>query len=92
MIMTISICFSARKVVKELRGSPLFPLAFIIFWYTFLVLIPFSFHGLNTYQDFVMSAYLLLLIGVLYRLPTLQLNAQASGETAGASIHQVGAD
>jgi hypothetical protein len=92
MIMTISICFSARKVLKKLPGSPLFPLAFVIFWYTFLVRIPCSFHGLNTCRNFVMSAYLVLLIGVLYRLPTLKLNAQASGEIAGASIHQVGAD
>jgi hypothetical protein len=43
---------------------------------------------LNTYQNFVMNAYLWLLIGVLYRLPTLKLMDQASGETAGASIRQ----
>jgi hypothetical protein len=92
IVMTISMCFSAWKVVKKLRGSALFPPAFVIFWYTFLVLIPFSFHGLNTYQNFVMNAYLWLLIGVLYRLPTLKLNAQASGETMGASIRQAGAD
>ena len=76
IIMTVSICFSAWKVVKKSRGSPLFPLAFVIFWYAFLVFIPFSFNGLNAYQNFVMNAYLWLLIGVLYRLPTMRLMAQ----------------
>lgn len=76
VIMSASISFSAWRIVRQLRGSILFPIAFTIFWYTFMVLVPFTFHGLNTYQNFVMNAYLWLLIGVLYRLPTLKLTAQ----------------
>jgi len=90
--MSFSISFSAWKVVKKLRGSPLFPLAFVIFWYSFMVLVPLTYNGLNTYQNFVMNAYLWLPIGVLFRLPTLKLAAQASGETAGASICQIRTD
>jgi O-antigen ligase len=76
VIMSVSISFSAWRIVKKLRGSILFPIAFVIFWYVFMVLVPFTFNGLNTYQNFVMNAYLWLLIGVLYRLPTLKLTAQ----------------
>ena len=76
IIMSLSIVFSAWRIVIKLRGSILFPIAFVIFWYTFLVLVPFTFNGLNTYQNFVMNAYLWLLIGVLYRLPTMKLMAQ----------------
>jgi hypothetical protein len=65
VIMSVSISFSAWRIVKKLRGSILFPIAFVIFWYVFMVLVPFTFNGLNTYQNFVMNAYLWLLIGVL---------------------------
>ena len=89
LVLSFSIVFSTWKIVKKMRGSPLFPLAFVIFWYSFMVLVPLTYNGLNTYQNFVMNAYLWLLIGVLYRLPTLKLMAQASGESAGASIRQM---
>jgi O-antigen ligase len=88
IIMTFSVSFSAWKVVKKLRGSPLFPLAFVIFWYVFLVLVPFTYTGINTYQNFVMNAYLWLLIGVLFRLPTLKLSAPSPTETVGASLRR----
>jgi O-antigen ligase len=90
IIMSLSVSFSAWKVVKKLRGSPLFPLAFVIFWYVFLVLVPFTYTGINTYQNFVMNAYLWLLIGVLFRLPTLKLSAPSPTETVGASIRRSG--
>ncbi len=76
VVMSFSIIFSAWRIVIKLRGSILFPIAFVIFWYAFLVLVPFTFNGLNTYQNFVMNAYLWLLIGVLYRLPRMKLMAQ----------------
>jgi hypothetical protein len=90
IIMSFSVSFSAWKVVKKLRGSPLFPLAFVIFWYVFLVLVPFTYTGINTYQNFVMNAYLWLLVGVLFRLPTLKLSAPSPTETVGASIRRSG--
>jgi len=75
-VMSIAILFSAWRVVKKLRGSPWFPLAFVIFWYAGLLLIPITFNGMQPYEDFVMNAYLWLLLGILYRLPTLAVSAQ----------------
>ena len=79
-VMSGAVLISAWKVVRKLKGSPWFPLAFMIFWYAFLLLIPLTFQGLQAYQDFVLNAYLWLLLGILFRLPKLAQDAQiASG-------------
>jgi len=75
-LMSFAILLSAWRVVKNLRGSPWFPLAFMIFWYAGLLLVPMTFAGMATYEDFVLNAYLWLLLGVLFRLPTLAVSAQ----------------
>lgn len=75
LVMSFAILFSAWRVVKKLKGSPWFPLAFMIFWYAGLVLVPMTFAGMSAYQDFVLNAYLWLLLGILFRLPTLALSA-----------------
>jgi hypothetical protein len=75
-VMSIAIVFSAWRVVKRLRGSPYFPIAFMIFWYAGLLLLPITFAGMQAYQDFVLNAYLWLLLGVLFRLPTLAVSAE----------------
>jgi len=76
ILLGASISISAWKVVQSLRGSPWFPLAFVIFWLAFLVFFPLGYNGLNFYQDFLVNAYLWILIGVLFRLPKLVLSAQ----------------
>lgn len=76
--MSAAVLISAWKVVRKLKGSPWFPLAFMIFWYAFLLLLPFTFQGMQAYQDFVLNAYLWLLLGILFRLPKLALSAQSS--------------
>lgn len=76
LVVAISILISAWRVVRKLRGSPWFPLAFMIFLYAFLLLLPLTFEGLQAYQDFILNAYLWLLLGVLFRLPKLALSAQ----------------
>ena len=76
IIMSAAILYSAWKVVKKLRGSPWFPLGFVIFWYAFFVLGPLTFGGIDTYEDFLLNAYLWLLLGLLFRLPTLALSTQ----------------
>ncbi len=53
-----------------------FPLAFAIFWYAGLLLFPMTFTGMQPYQDFVLNAYLWLLLGILLRLPTLAASPQ----------------
>jgi hypothetical protein len=75
-LMSFAILFSAWRVVKRLRGSPWFPLAFVIFWYAGLLLFPITFNGMQPYEDFVLNAYLWLLLGILFRLPTLAVSAQ----------------
>jgi hypothetical protein len=75
-VMSFAILFSAWRVVLKLRGSPWFPIAFIIFWYAGLLLIPITFNGMQPYEDFVLNAYFWLLLGVLFRLPTIALSAQ----------------
>jgi hypothetical protein len=76
LLMSFAILFAAWRVVKQLRGSPWFPLAFVIFWYAGLLLLPMTFSGMQPYQDFVLNAYLWLLLGILFRLPTLAVSAQ----------------
>lgn len=51
IIMSIAVVFSAWKVVVKLRGSPWFPLAFMISLYAFILLVPMTFTGMQSYQD-----------------------------------------
>jgi hypothetical protein len=89
IVMSIAVVFCAWRVVRKLRGSPWFPLAFMIFWYVFLLLLPFTYEGLQAYEDFVLNAYAWLLLGVLFRLPKLALTAQfAAGAPAGPSARR----
>jgi hypothetical protein len=81
-VMSGAILFSAWKVVLKLKGSPWFPLGFMIFWYAFLLLIPLTFQGMQAYEDFVLNAYMWLLLGILFRLPKLAQAAQRAGGTA----------
>ena len=71
IIMSVAIIFSAWQVVRELRGTAWFPLAFVIFWHAFLVFFPYTYGGIVAYEDFVLNAYLWLLLGILFRLPEI---------------------
>jgi hypothetical protein len=71
IILGFSIVLSAWKVTKELRGTPWFPISFVIFLYATLLLFPMMYTGNSPYQDFVLNSYLWLLLGILYRLRTL---------------------
>jgi hypothetical protein len=62
---------SGWKVVKQLRETVYFPLAFAIWWYAVVLLLMLVHFGLPAYQNYVNNAYLWLLVGVLYRLPKL---------------------
>lgn len=76
LVMSTTILFAAWRVVKKLKGSPWFPLAFVVFWYVFLLLFPFTYGGIQPYEDFLLNAYFWLLLGLLFRLPTIALSAQ----------------
>ena len=84
IVMSLAITVSAWKVVKKLKGSPLFPLGFVIFWYAFFLLFPATFGGMQPYEDFLLNAYFWLLLGVLFRLPTLTLSAQFAANAPAA--------
>ena len=83
IVMAGAIVLSAWRVVLKLRGSPWFPLGFVIFWYAVVLLFLSMIAGMQAYQDFLMNAYLWLLLGILFRLPGLGLAAQqAAAEQA----------
>jgi hypothetical protein len=71
LVLSIAVAIAAWRIVKRLRGTPLFPVGFAIFWFVFLVLFPFTYGGLAAYQNYVLNAHLWLLLGVLFRLPAL---------------------
>ena len=76
LVMSIAILVSAWQVVKKLKGTPWFPLGFMIFWYAGILLLPRTFTGMQGYQDYVLNAFFWLLLGMLFRLPTLLPSAQ----------------
>jgi hypothetical protein len=85
IILSLSVAVSAWKVVVQLKGTPWFPIGFVIFWYAFLLMIPITYFGFVAYQDFIMNAYLWMLLGILFRLPTLvkeETHAQAMAQQA----------
>jgi O-antigen ligase len=81
ILLGVSVCGAAWKRVKGLRGSPWFPLAFVIFWLVFLTFFPLGYNSIMFYQDFIVNAYLWILLGLLFRLPSLALSSQFSMQT-----------
>jgi len=63
--------FQAGKVVLRLKGTWAFPIGLAIFWFSFLLLFPWTYGGIQPYQNFVLNAYFWVLVGVLFRLPEL---------------------
>jgi hypothetical protein len=72
-----ALLYYSWRVVTGLRGTRLFPIGFAILWYAFLVLYPMTFGSLSTYENYVCNLYLWLLVGVLFKLPIVLLNAPA---------------
>ena len=88
LVMSFAIVLSAWRVVKSLRGSPWFPIAFLIFWYAGLLLLPMTYAGMSPYQDYMLNAYLWLLLGILFRLPTLAMSAQFAAVQPGFQFQE----
>jgi hypothetical protein len=85
IVLGASIAMSAWKIVKRLRGSPWFPIAFVIFWFAFLVFFPMGYNSVSFYQDFLINSYFWVLVGILYRLPSLSVSEEVSTEPNFAS-------
>lgn len=71
ILWTAALLYYSWKVVRRLRGTRLFPIAFAIFWYAFFLLYPMTYNVLSAYQNYICNAYLWLTVGILFRLPDL---------------------
>jgi len=78
LLWTGALLYYSWGVVRRLKQTRYFPVAFAIFWYAFLLLYPFTYGGLAPYQNFVNNAFLWLLIGILFRLPQLRVDSASS--------------
>ncbi|HLK03716.1 MAG TPA: hypothetical protein VKT53_04680 [Candidatus Acidoferrum sp.] len=78
LIMAVAVCLSAWRILRQLRGSPWFPVGLVIFWFTFVMLLPNMAGGIQAYEDFVLNAYLWLALGILFRLPKIKVEAEAA--------------
>jgi hypothetical protein len=74
-----ALVYSSWNIVRRLRGTRLFPIAFAICWYAFLLLFPITWGGLSVYQNYINNAYMWLLIGILFRLPDILANTTPLG-------------
>ncbi len=71
ILWSVSLLRSSWNVLRRLHGTDLFPVGFSIFWFAFLLLLPFTYGSLAGYQNYILNSYLWLLVGVLFRLPAL---------------------
>ncbi len=70
LILAAAILTSGWKLTKRLSSTALYPVALCIVWYVFWVLVPLTWGSMTTYQNYVVNAYLWLLVGILFRLPS----------------------
>jgi hypothetical protein len=85
----VALLWSAGKALGRLKGTALFPVGFAIIWYIFWLLFPQTWGSLAAYQNFVMNAYLWVLVGILFRLPRLANQSRASVLAAAARPAEV---
>ena len=74
VLWSAALLLSCWRVVRRLRGTRFFPIGLAILWYAFLLLIPLTFGSLNSFQNYISNVYLWLMVGILFRLPTLLPN------------------
>jgi len=82
-----SLLIYAWKVVRRLKGTPLFPIGFAIFWYAGYILVFGFFYGLLIYQNYLSNAYLWLTLGMLFRFPGLLAEQKKSASALPAYDH-----
>lgn len=85
---SLALLLSGWKLVRLLKGTRLFPVGFGILWFAFLILLPFTYGGIQSYQNYIINSYLWLLVGVLFRLPALLVQDHGFDQVrAGLSAH-----
>ena len=82
LVWTAALLIAAWKIVRSLKETPLFPIGFAIFWFVFILLIPLTYGGFQCFENYVYNAYFWLLIGVLFRLPSLLVGPPGQIATA----------
>jgi len=82
-LLAIAIVLSAWSAVRKLKGTPWFPIGFVIFWYSFLFLFPYVWGGLQAFEDFILNSLFWFSLGILFRLPSLSVSAEMSRNNAG---------
>ena len=85
ILWTAALLVYGWRVVRRLRSTRFFPIAFAILWYAFLLLYPFTYGGLAPYQNFVDNAYVWITVGILFKLPALYA-ANPSGAEPPAAV------
>ncbi|HXN64168.1 MAG TPA: hypothetical protein VN862_02475 [Candidatus Acidoferrales bacterium] len=81
---SVSLVLAAWKVVHKLKQTVLFPIGFAFFWYAVFLILIGTLYGLDAYENYLMNAYLWLMVGVLFRLPHLLGEKQNNGHAAAA--------
>jgi hypothetical protein len=75
ILWTAILLYYSWKVIRRLRETRLFPIALAIGWYACVLLYLWTFASLAGYENYICNAFLWLLIGILFRLPDLLVNA-----------------
>ncbi len=75
LLMAVAVVVAGWRVTRQLASTPLYPLALAILWLAFWVLLPFTWAGWQTYQNYIVNAYLWALVGILLGLPKLVVTA-----------------
>jgi hypothetical protein len=75
ILWTFALLYYSWRVIHSLRETRLFPVGLAMGWYALLLLFIWTFGSLAGYENYVCNAFLWLLVGVLFRLPDLLLNA-----------------
>ena len=71
LLWTAAVVIACWKVVLRVRQTSVFPIAFTMFWFMFLLLFPMTFASIGPYENYIYNAYLWLSVGILFRLPAL---------------------
>jgi hypothetical protein len=75
ILWTAFLLYYSWKVIRRLRETRFFPIALAIGWYAFVLLYLWTFASMAGYENYICNAFLWLLVGILFRLPDLLVNA-----------------
>jgi hypothetical protein len=81
IVWTTKVVFDCWSVVRKLKETPYFPVAFAILWFTFILLFLDTFGGFQAFENYINNAYLWLLLGILFRLPSLSVEDVVVNQT-----------